>query len=119
MAVLLYEEYKWKINSKGIVMKNTTLVLLTLLSLSATNAVVAQPNGQLPKNLQVNLQQAVNINQATINQLIELKGIGKKKAAAIVSYRQEHGNFMQLEELLKVKGIGKKFLQDNHSILKI
>ena len=35
----------------------------------------------------------LNINTATETQLMTLKGVGEKKAAAIVAYRTEHGNF--------------------------
>ena len=37
-----------------------------------------------------------------------LKGIGEKKALAVIAYREEHGGFESTEELMKVKGIGEK-----------
>jgi len=42
-----------------------------------------------------------------------LKGIGKKKAQAIIAYREEHNGFRQIEELDNVKGIGPKLLSAN------
>lgn len=39
-----------------------------------------------------------------------LPGIGMKKAQAIVKYRQQYGKFKEVDQLLKVKGIGKKGL---------
>jgi len=48
----------------------------------------------------------VNINQADINQLSTIKGIGSKKAQAIIDYRTKNGNFVDLQDLSKVKGIG-------------
>ena len=53
----------------------------------------------------------VNINTATLEELQTLKGIGKKKAEAILQYRKEHGAFRTKEDLLQVKGIGKKALE--------
>ena len=53
----------------------------------------------------------VDINQADVKQLMKLPGIGKKKAQAIVDYRQQNGLFQSVEELSKVKGIGKKLSQ--------
>jgi len=53
----------------------------------------------------------VNINSADINQLSMIKGIGSKKAQAIIDYRTMNGNFTALEELTKVKGIGKSTLK--------
>lgn len=49
----------------------------------------------------------VNINKASAEVIQEnLKGIGAKKAAAIISYRTEHGDFKKLEDIKDVKGIG-------------
>ena len=56
-------------------------------------------------------QGTVNINTATLEQLQTIKGIGKKKAEAILQYRKEHGAFRTKEDLLQVKGIGKKALE--------
>ncbi|QOL24798.1 helix-hairpin-helix domain-containing protein [Thalassotalea sp. LPB0316] len=55
----------------------------------------------------------ININQADVQALSSLKGIGKSKAQAIVEYREQHGQFNTLNELLKVKGIGAKVLSAN------
>ncbi len=55
----------------------------------------------------------VNINTANAVQLSELKGIGLKKAKAIISYRETYGNFTQVNDLTKVKGIGAKFIEKN------
>jgi competence protein ComEA len=49
----------------------------------------------------------VNINTATAEELISLKGIGEKTAAEIVKYRELNGSFKTADDLLKVKGIGK------------
>ncbi len=50
----------------------------------------------------------VNINTATVEELMSLKGIGKKKAKSIVEYREEIGSFATIDELKGVKGIGDK-----------
>jgi len=49
----------------------------------------------------------VDLNTASFDELVELKGIGKKKAKKILKYREKHC-FNSVEELKKVKGIGKK-----------
>ena len=56
-------------------------------------------------------QGTININTATLEELQTIKGIGKKKAEAILQYRKEHGAFRTKEDLLQVKGIGKKALE--------
>ncbi|PKF56439.1 competence protein ComE [Alteromonadales bacterium alter-6D02] len=60
----------------------------------------------------------VNINQVSSQQLVKtLHGIGKKKAQAIVAYRQQHGRINSYEQLLQVKGIGKKLLEKNRALI--
>lgn len=50
----------------------------------------------------------VNINSASRQQLESVKGIGPKKAQAIIEYRQKYGKFKSVDELDKVAGFGKK-----------
>lgn len=50
----------------------------------------------------------VNLNTATEAELQTLSGIGPKKAADIIAYREEHGGYTNVEELKEVSGIGDK-----------
>ena len=50
----------------------------------------------------------VNINTATVDQLTEIKGLGPKKAQAIVDYRKDNGAFKSVDDLKKVSGISEK-----------
>lgn len=47
----------------------------------------------------------VNINTATIEELMTLTGIGKSKAESILAYRQEYGDFTTIEEIKNIDGI--------------
>ena len=48
-----------------------------------------------------------------------LNGVGLERAKAIVAWRQKNGQFLQLNDLLKVKGIGKKILAANAEKIKL
>lgn len=47
----------------------------------------------------------VNINTASLEELMTLKGIGASRAEDIVRYRQEAGGFTKIEDIMKVPGI--------------
>lgn len=48
----------------------------------------------------------LNLNSATVDQLVELDGVGPKTAQKIIDYREAHGGFKSVDELLEVPGIG-------------
>ncbi|MDR0946411.1 MAG: ComEA family DNA-binding protein [Ruminococcus sp.] len=61
----------------------------------------------------------VNINTANADLLITLDGIGEKTAEGIISYRNENGLFLYIEDLCNVPGIGEaKFnaIKDNITV---
>lgn len=62
----------------------------------------------------------VSINSATAEELSKaLKGVGLKKAQAIVSYREEYGPFKSIEDLKQVPGMGGKLVERNLVNLKL
>lgn len=50
----------------------------------------------------------VDLNTATMKQLMALPGVGKVKAQAIVDYREANRGFKSVDELASVKGFSKK-----------
>ena len=62
----------------------------------------------------------VNINAADATTLAaSIKGVGEKKAQAIVQYRKEHGPFRSVDELANVPGIGSKTVENNRANLTV
>lgn len=62
---------------------------------------------------------AVNINTADAQALTKLKGVGLKKAEAIVAWRKANGNFKTIDQLADVKGIGPKTVEANRQLIRI
>lgn len=62
----------------------------------------------------------VSLNQATVEELVAaLNGVGLKKAEAIVSYREQYGDFTDVEQIREVPGIGNALVERNLSRLKL
>ncbi|WP_028116286.1 ComEA family DNA-binding protein [Ferrimonas senticii] len=62
----------------------------------------------------------INVNTASASQLAAgLKGIGEKKAQAIIDYRQKHGKFTNINGLTKVKGIGASLIASNYHLIEL
>lgn len=101
---------------------NTWLKFISVLLLvfGFSLPVYAVDNAQ-PIKTNSELQHAltVNINTADVQVLTQLKGIGDKKAADIIAWRETNGKFESVEQLLEVKGIGKSILEANKSKLTI
>ena len=96
-------------NIKGIG-KKTLAKLLPYLEMIGDSAevyaFVAEETTTSDIALSTELSEKININSASVDQLQDLKGIGQKKAQAIIDYRNENGSFETIEEIMNVKGIG-------------
>jgi competence ComEA-like helix-hairpin-helix protein len=65
------------------------------------------------------LKGPININKASINELMQLPNIGGKRATAIIEYRKNHGGFKTTSELMRVPGIGQKILRDIEDLVTV
>ena len=54
---------------------------------------------------------ALDVNTASKEDFMKIKGIGAKKAERIINYRKEHGKFKSVDELVNVKGISKRLVK--------
>jgi len=58
-------------------------------------------------------QGKININTATVEELIQLDRVGPRYAERIVAFRQENGPFNTPEDIMLVAGIGQKTFEIN------
>jgi competence protein ComEA len=65
------------------------------------------------------MTQKININTATADQLMDLKGVGEVLAQRIVEYRAQNGPFATTDDLSNVNGIGPKILSDNAGVITV
>ena len=55
---------------------------------------------------------SIDINKASKTELMQIKGIGDKKAQSIINYRKKHGKFKSVNDLKNVKGIGEGIVKN-------
>ena len=63
-------------------------------------------------------QGKININTASKEQLMTMKGVGEAIAQRIIEYR-EATPFQTIEDIVKVKGIGTKLLESNKHLISV
>lgn len=49
------------------------------------------------------MQEKVNINSATVDEIAKIPGLGEGTARTIVDFRDKHGKFRSLDDLAKVQ----------------
>jgi competence ComEA-like helix-hairpin-helix protein len=69
---------------------------------------VLYTDGELTSDTPVDM---IDLNSATLIDLMKLPGIGKVTALNIIDYRTVNGPFGSVDELIEVKGIGEKKLE--------
>ena len=100
-------------------MFKTKLIALLLVLASGFSWAEVEPNksNAIPENQSVTQKvtnsTAIDINQASADELATLANIGAKKAQQIVAYRDIHGRFASVDELKGVKGIGEATIEKN------
>jgi len=87
-------------------MKKKTFAVLAMAFLLAGMGLMAQAKSKAKGDL----TGQVNVNEATIDQLTLLPGVGLEKAKRIQEYVKAHP-FKSVDEMVEVKGIGPKQME--------
>ncbi len=99
-------------------MKTISSIVITLLLIITSSQTVMAKNAHTKSTIQQ--VSSINLNTADAKSIAKaLKGIGIKKAQAIIAYRKKHGNFKAVEELASVKGIGVATIAKNHKLISL
>jgi competence protein ComEA len=73
--------------------------------------VIPNKNSQISNSQLGSKDNKVNINFATLEQLMEIPGIGESKAKLIIDYRNKNGSFTKIDDLSKISGFGQKTIE--------
>ena len=79
--------------------------------IAAEKVLAAQPKATLQLQGQAQPAVMVNVNKATTEELIKVRGIGPVMAKRIIEHRDKNGAFKSIEDLTQVQGIGGNKLQ--------
>jgi len=71
-----------------------------------TNGVKEETKVEAEENEKNEKDNLISINTGTKEELMSLTGIGESKADSIIKYREEKGEFKNLEDIMNVSGIG-------------
>jgi competence protein ComEA len=83
-----------------------------LIYIASKNEVVnGMQNANQSNNNNEKVSKKVNINNATLEELKTIKGVGDAKAKSIIEYREQNGGFKTIEDIKNVTGIGDKMFE--------
>ena len=101
-------------------MKKLKYLLLSAALVSGCAFMPVQAAEKAPKAVMTQAVEAkLDINKASAEELTALPGVGMKKAAEIVKFRELNGNFKSVDELVNVKGIGVKMVAKISDLVKV
>ena len=64
-------------------------------------------------------QETININTASIQELMRIPGVGRAVAGRIVEFREKHGPFRRTQELIAIKGMNARRYRQISSLIRI
>jgi competence protein ComEA len=86
----------------------TTAMLLAVLAVAQVGGQSRAASPPQGHKAAIEPAYVIDINQASEREFAKLPGIGPELARRIVAYRDKHGPFRRIEDLLAIRGIGRK-----------
>lgn len=62
-------------------------------------------------------EERIDINVADVETLMSIKGIGEKRALAIIDYREQYGPFKSVDDLSEVRGVSESLIERSRELL--
>ncbi|HZI94452.1 MAG TPA: helix-hairpin-helix domain-containing protein [Patescibacteria group bacterium] len=93
-------------------MTRTRKFALIVLALTTASLILSAPAAAAPAGPDARQEAAsgIDINSASVEELMSVQGIGQVIAQRIVEFREKNGPYKTVDDLLKVQGIGEKSL---------
>lgn len=110
LAMKLEDEMHYIIPKKGEKIKTN---IVTSQNDTSNNDIVSENNF----NSNESEGNKININTADLDELDKIPGVGEATANKILSYREENGDFKNIEEIKNVNGIGEKKFENMKDII--
>ncbi len=93
------------------ILRMVTIVAITLGFMGfGVNAIAKTSTSKQKTTATAQQTNVVDLNTADMQALESLKGIGSKKAQAIIDYRTKNGAFASIDDLGKIKGFSDKLI---------
>ena len=99
------EEIQCELTNK-VCLTEEKIITSTVTENNKTNDSQKNNSNDIREEMDEPLNTLVNINTATKETLMSLKGIGESKADKIIEYRNTQGTFKTIDEIKNVSGIG-------------
>lgn len=86
--------------------ETTAIQISSLTEAAASSAKSAGSASKSSDNSATAVSYPINLNTATVEELVSIDGLGESRASAIIEYRDYLGGYTSVEQIKEISGIG-------------